>query len=385
MAGLVIRKYFAPEILFGEGCRKLTGQYAKNLGMKKVMLVTDQGVIKAGWTRQIIESLEESDIEYAVFSKVSPNPRDYEVMEGARFYKSENCDGIIAIGGGSAMDCAKGIGIVTTNNEDILYFTGVDRIKLPIPPLICIPTTAGTSSDVSQFTIILNTSERLKIAIVSKAIVPDIALIDPETTTTMNSYLIATTGIDALVHAIEAFVSKGSSSITDINAIAAIELAVKYLPIRYKDPTNGEAMSKMMLASMQAGLAFSNAILGIVHSMAHSLGGFLDLPHGECNAILLENIIDFNYDSIPERYDVIAGIFGLKFKNETALQRKAALMNSIVEFKKQLGIERKLAKLGVNISDIPILAYKAYNDPNTITNPKNTSVRDIEVIFEDAM
>jgi len=209
----VIRKFLVPEMLFGIGCRKLAGQYSKNLGITKVLIVTDPGIIKAGWLRDVIISLEKHNVDFVVFERVSPNPRDYEVIEGAQLYENEKCNGIIAVGGGSPMDCAKAIGIVTTNKKDILYFSGVDKIDVPMPPLICIPTTSGTSSDITQFTNILDSGEKFKITIISKAIVPDISLIDPETTSTMDSYLVATTGIDALVHAIEAFVSKGRSSL----------------------------------------------------------------------------------------------------------------------------------------------------------------------------
>lgn len=380
-----IRKFLVPEMLFGWGSRKLAGQYSKNLGITKVLIVTDQGIIRAGWLKDVITSLEEHNVDYVVFEQVSPNPRDYEVMEGVQVYENEKCDGIIALGGGSPMDCAKGIGIIATNKKDIVYFLGVDKINAPMPPLICIPTTSGTSSDVSQFANILYSKEKFKTVIISKAIVPDISLIDPETTSTMDSYLVATTGIDALVHAIEAFVSKGRSSFTDIHALEAIKLIVKYLPIRYNDPQNLEALEKMMLASTEAGMAFSNAILGAVHSMSHSLGGFLDLSHGECNSMLINSTISFNYDSEPARFDAIAEVFGLNFKNETSKERKNALIAKIIEFKTNLGIVRKLENVGIKSCDIPFLAKNAYIDPNHITNPKKVSLRDIEVIYEESM
>lgn len=385
MAAKNIRKFLVPEILFGAGSRKLAGIYSRNLGISKALIVTDQGVIDTGLLKDVTDSFKEQEIAYAIYKKVSPNPRDFEVMEGALSYQSEKCDGIIALGGGSPMDCAKGIGIIVSNKRNILEYSGVDKIGYPTPPLICIPTTAGSSSDVSQFSIILDTQEKVKIAIISKAIVPDIALVDPETTYTMDPYLVAATGMDALVHAIEAFVSKGSSSITDMNALEAIRLIVKYLPIRYHDPANEEAMEKMMMASMVAGLAFSNAILGAVHSMAHSLGGFLDLPHGECNAILLDHVVAYNYDSAIERYDTIAEIFGLKFHHETMEQKRKLLQKKIIEFKESLGIIRNLSSIGVKSSDIPVLARKAYEDPCLLTNPKDASAGDIEVIYEEAM
>ena len=197
----------------------MAGRYAQQFSASKVLVVTDRGVIEAGWLADIRQSLEDAGIPYHVFSNVTPNPRAAEVMEGAEVYGREGCNVIVAIGGGSPMDCAKGIGMVSSNNMNILKFEGVDKIQMPVPPLILIPTTAGTSADVSQFCIISNRDELVKIAIISKALVPDVTLIDPGTTTTMDSYLTACTGIDALVHAIEAFVSTASGPLTDMHAI----------------------------------------------------------------------------------------------------------------------------------------------------------------------
>jgi len=262
-----LRKFVAPEFIFGNGALSLAGRYALNFGARKPLVVTDPGVIDAGWTRKIIAELEAAQLDYAVFSAVSANPRDTEVMEGARFYAEEGCDVIIAVGGGSPMDCAKGIGVICTNQRNILDFEGVDNVPVPCPPLICIPTTAGTSADVSQFAIINDTDRKSKFAIISKAMVPDISLIDPATTLTMDGYLTACTGIDALVHAMEAAVSTANSPITDIHAFQAIRLIRRYLPQVIRSPDDPELREHLMLASLEAGLAFSNASLGAVHAL----------------------------------------------------------------------------------------------------------------------
>nr|HPO49099.1 iron-containing alcohol dehydrogenase [Spirochaetota bacterium] len=202
-----LRKFVAPEFVFGVGARKLSGRYLDNLGIKKVLIVTDEGVKNAGWLDKITISLEERDIDYVIYDNVSPNPRDYEVADGSEIYLKNKCSGIIAIGGGSPMDAAKGIGIVSSNGGNILDYEGVDEIKTSIPPLVCVPTTSGSSADVSQFAIITDTKRKVKIAIISKAVVPDVSLIDPETATTMDKDLTAATGLDALTHAVEALVS----------------------------------------------------------------------------------------------------------------------------------------------------------------------------------
>jgi alcohol dehydrogenase len=382
---LELRKFFAPEFIFGVGARKLAGRYAKNFGITKLLIVTDKNVRKQFYFQDVIKSLEEKNIDYAIFDDITPNPREYEVMSGVEVYIQERCKGILSIGGGTPMDCAKGIGIVVTNGKNILDFEGVDKIDRAIPPLIFIPTTAGTASEVSQFTIITNSIEKVKIAIISKSIVPDIALIDPETTLTMDSYLTACTGIDALVHAFEAYASNVASPVTDLHAIEAIKNVYTYLPKVIKEPDNIVYRGKMLYASLEAGLAFSNAILGAVHSMAHSLGGFLDLPHGECNALLLNHVINFNYNSKVEKYDNILKELGINLVNMSIEERKKVMFNTISELKLSVGIDKTLSKAGVKIVDIPTLAKKAIKDPCMATNPREATLRDVEVIYEEAL
>jgi alcohol dehydrogenase class IV len=206
-----LRKFLAPEFLFGIGARYQAGRYARNLGSSRVLLVSDPGVIAAGWTSQVRNSLEEEGLETVLFSGLTPNPKAQEVTRGVEIYRQADCDTIVAVGGGSPIDCAKGIAVVTANGGSILDYEGVDMISEPGPPLLCIPTTAGTAADLSQFAIITDQARRCKIAIISKAIVPDLSLIDPEMTTTMDPFLTACTGMDALTHAIEAAVSNAHS------------------------------------------------------------------------------------------------------------------------------------------------------------------------------
>ena len=257
---LNLRKFVMPEVVFGKGARKLAGQYAEKFSLKKVLLVTDKGIIENGWVEDVVKSLDELGIEYILFTELTPNPKDFEVMLGAESFKNNRCDGIIAIGGGSPMDLAKGVGIISTNGGMIVDYKGVDMITKAIPPMIFIPTTAGTSADVSQFGIISDTKKKIKVAIVSKNIIPDVALIDYETTLTMDNYLTACTGIDAFTHAIEAYVSKASSPLTDIHAMEAINIIYNYLPLIIKEPDNLQYREKLMFASMEAGFAFSNTL-----------------------------------------------------------------------------------------------------------------------------
>lgn len=380
-----LRKFVAPEFIFGIDARMLAGRYAKNFGAQKVLIVTDPGIMNAGWVDELLVILDDEKIPYEIYSNVTPNPREKEVMDGAEIYKDNECNSIVAIGGGSAMDCAKGIGIVSSNEGYILEFEGVDMVSNSIPPLICIPTTSGSSADVSQFAIIEDQKKRVKIAIISKAVVPDVALIDPVTTTTMDEYLTACTGMDALTHAFEAYVSNASSPLTDIHALDAIELISSNLVKAIENPEDLAFRGNMMLGSLESGLAFSNASLGAVHAMAHSLGGFLDLPHGECNAILLDHVVNFNFETGHMRYERIGQKMGLNLNGMSSEEKKQAIITRIKSLKKEVGINTTLGKIGVKTKDIEVLSKNAMEDPCIITNPRRPGDREIEKVFFNAL
>jgi len=382
---LEMRKFVAPEFVFGAGALDLAGQYAKNLGASKVFLVTDEGVSKAGWSGQVAKSIESANLPYVIFKDVTPNPRVNEVTAGTALYQETGCDAIVAVGGGSPMDCAKGIGIVSAAGGHILDYEGADKVEVPIPPLICLPTTAGSSADVSQFCIITDQKRQVKIAIVSKAVVPDVSLIDPLTTTTKDPYLTACTGLDALTHAVEAYVSTANSPITDLHAIEAIKLISGNLVETVRNPKDVLLRAKMMLASLEAGLAFSNAILGAVHAMAHSLGGFLDLPHGECNAILLEHVVAYNFPEAPFRYRNVAQALDVDTQELTDSELLDALLLRLRSLRQQCGVNRTLSELGVGSENIPILAEKACADVCLVTNPRHAEHSNLVSIYEKAL
>ena len=398
--GLELRKFLAPEFIFGVGARQLAGRYAKNLGGHKVLVISDPGVVNAGWTKDVTDSLEAAGLSAVLFTGVSPNPRMSEVMAGVALYVAEGCNALVAVGGGSPIDCAKGIGIVASNHKHILEFEGVDLVNVPMPPLICVPTTAGTSADVSQFAIISNPVEKVKFAIISKSVVPDLSLLDPATLITMNAYLTACTGLDAMTHAIEAYVSTARSSMTDLHALEAIRLLTRHLISSIQNLDDLEARSMVMQGSLQAGLAFSNAILGANHAMAHSLGGALDIAHGECNVMLLDHVIEFNYSAAPERFERIAEAMGLDLRGMVSNKRKSALLKHVRELKKKAGMVRTLGNVGVRCDDMALLSDHALKDPCMATNPrrvlggtsrssmKNRSdgiLEDIEAIYEQAL
>jgi alcohol dehydrogenase len=376
-----LRKFLVPEIVYGTGARELAGRHARNLGASRVLLVSDPGIENSGWTEQVLTSLDEAGLDTVAFTAISPNPRDHEVMAGAERYRSEGCDLIVAVGGGSPMDCAKGIGVVATNGGYITDYEGVDEIANPVPPLVFLPTTAGTSADVSQFAIISDTTRKVKIAIVSKMVIPDIALVDPQMTTTMSPALTAATGMDALCHAFEAAVSTAASPLTDMAAHAAIALVSDNLPGACREPDNIIFRDNMMMASLMAGLAFSNASLGIVHAMAHSLGGALDLAHGECNALLLEKAVAYNYPEAADQYDRLAPLLGLQISGLTSEQKTAAIAGKVAALRESIGIRQRLSDKGVRADDLPRLAAMAHRDPCLATNPRNAGPDDIATLY----
>jgi len=380
-----LRKFVAPEIIIGIDARLLIHRYLTHFNSKRPMIVTDAGVKNQPWFLEL-ETLIQSNSEHIViFDDVTPNPRDYEAMMGAEIFLSHDCDLLIAIGGGSPIDCAKCISIVSTNGGHILNYEGVDEIKLPGPPLICIPSTSGTSADISQFAIIQDSQESVKRAIISKKVVPDLALIDPIPLMTMDKYLTACTGMDALTHAIEAFVSNAHSPLTDVHALEAISLIYNNIDQAMDENRSVDTMYQMLLGSLQAGLAFSNASLGAVHAMAHSLGGLLDLPHGECNSILLEHVIALNYDAEKERYKTIAKQLDVQTHLLSDDDIREEILQKIRFMREKLHIPSSIKVASLTSDIIDHLIVNAQNDPCMVTNPRVLSTKELKSIYEQIL
>ena len=380
-----MRKFVAPEVVFGVGSLHLAGQYARNLGGSKALVVSDPGVVAAGWTQQVLDSVESAGLHSVLYTHVTANPRIDDATTGAAVYAENSCDIIIAVGGGSAIDCAKCIGLLAANRGDLREMVGVDNVGAPMPPTICIPTTAGTSADLSQFATIVDSEIKRKQLIISKAVVPDLSLIDPATLTTMDAFLTACTGLDALVHALEAYVSLGRSPLTDIHALEAMRLISSNLLQSIAAPDNLEYRTNMMLGSMEAGLAFSNASLGATHAMAHSVGGLLDLPHGLCNAMFLNGVIDFNFGYAEDRYRSAAIAMGLEVGGLSTGEIRKRLVAEIARLREAAGLGDTLSRAGVHRTEVRELAEVALHDPCVVTNPRRPGQRDIEVIYEESL
>ncbi len=379
-----IIKFVSPEIIFGQGALGQVGDSARRLGATRVFVVSDRGVADAGWISAACQHLEEEGLEYAIWTGASANPKDTEVEEGVRCYREAAADAILAIGGGSAIDAAKAIAILATNGRSIGKYEGVEKLTHALPPMISVPSTAGSGSEVSQFSIIVDSERRLKMTIVSKSLVPDICITDPLLLATVGKSLMASTGMDALCHAIEAYLSVAATCLTDIHALNAMKLIAENLTAAASTRTNVRAKTAMAVASLQSGLAFSNAILGLAHAIAHQLGGLLDMPHGEACAILLPYVMRFNLPASVDRYGNIARALGERVEGKSRREAASLAIRSVEGLLEDLGIYRRLSEIGFEASYIPRLAENAVKDVCIVTNPRDVTVEDVVRILESA-
>lgn len=382
-AAPTVSKFMAPEILYGCGALHEVGHSAGRLGGRRPLLVTDDGVLAAGWPARAVGFLDAVGLTTTVWAGVTPNPKHHEIEAGAELYLERGCDVIVALGGGSCIDAAKGIAVVVSNGGRILDYEGIDRVTRPIPPLVALPTTAGTGADLSQFAIVTDVARRVKVTLIGRALVPDISITDPRLLTTMPDWLAATTGLDALTHGVESFVSRAANFLTDRHALAAITLVRQHLIRSVERPKDLAAREGMAQASMSAGLAFSNAILGATHAISHQLGGALDLPHGVLNAVLLPHVIRFNAESHPERFTPVATALGLD-TGGPAVDTAARTADVVADFASYLGAPRRLRDLGVQADQLPSYAVTALQDVCITTNPRPLSADEVLALLRAA-
>lgn len=380
-----IIKYVTPEIIFGCGALAQVGDSMLRLGARKVFVVSDEGVINSGWVEKALSYLKLAGLEYEVYSNITSNPKDIELVEGAEQYREAECDGILAVGGGSPTDVAKAIALLATNGGVIQDYEGINKVTNPLPPMVVASSTAGAGSEVTQFAIIVDRRRNLKMTIISKSLVPDIAIVDAELLTTKSAKLTAATGIDALSHAVESYVSLAATPITEVHAIKAINLITRNLRESVASRTNLRAKRNMAMASLQAGMSFSNAILGATHAMVHQVDGLLDKHHGESNACVLPNVMEFNIMSCPAKFKRIAEAMD---EDVTGLSNWAAAEVAVKAVRRLIldtGLGQGLAKVGLEESSLPALSRNALKDACLITNPRDANEDDILEIFKRSM
>lgn len=378
--------FFMPAVsLFGANVVSELADRVTSLGGKKPLLVTDKGMTELGYTQQIVDLLEQADIPYKVFDGTVPNPTDKNIEQGVDAYQGGQCDMLISLGGGSAHDCCKGVGLVVSNGGDISDYEGLDQSKTSLPPYVAINTTAGTASELTRFTIITNTSNHVKMAIVDWRITPDLAINDPLMMVNMPPSLTAATGMDALTHAVEAYVSTAANPITDACALQAISLISRYLRVAVARGDDLEARDRMAYAQYLGGMAFNNASLGHVHAMSHQLGGMYDLPHGVCNALLLPHVCEANLMAAQERYADIAEALGENIDGLAIREAAQMAIEAIRCLSSDVGIPRTLSELGVQDKDIETMVKHAQQDVCAATNPRRLNDQEVAAIFRAAM
>lgn len=368
---------------FGEGASKKLGEMALGMGAKKAFVVYDKGVKAAGIVDGLLASLQAAGIESIEYDGVLPNPPDTQVEEAAAIARAANIDIIVAVGGGSSIDSAKAINILLTNPSPINQYAGLNMVKVPGKPLIAIPTTAGTASEVTAFSIVTDTAQTKKMVIGGQFVGATIALADPLLTVGMPPKITASTGLDALTHAIEAYVSKAAMIPTDVMALRAISLICNNIVTATKDGSNVEARSAMLLGSMMAGFAFNSAVLGLVHSIAHPLSAHFHLPHGVANAIGLPYVMEYNAQTAPARFKEIAAAMGIDVTGMSDAAAAQAAVELVKNFNKELEIPT-LKDCGVTKDMFDRLAEDALQEISTLFNPRDPSKEDVLAILEKA-
>jgi len=379
--------YFIPTVsLMGVGAHKQAPAQVKALGGTSVFLVTDAYLGRPGGMADDIKAMLEAEgIKVSLFAGAEPNPTDKNVHDGFESYKQSGADTIVTLGGGSAHDCGKGIGLLATNGGNIRDFEGLDKSKKPMPPFIAINTTAGTASEMTRFAVITNTSNHVKMAIADWHTTPNVAINDPLLMVGMPPALTAATGMDALTHAVEAYVSVAATPVTDSAALMAIRLIATNLRNAVANGQNMEARDKMAYAEYLAGMAFNNAGLGYVHAMAHQLGGLYNLPHGVCNAILLPHVETYNIIACPERFVDVAIEMGENIEGLSVRDAADKAITAIQKLSADVGIPSGLAQLKANEKDFEVMAGNALKDICSLFNPRTATLDDIIAIYKAAM
>ena len=377
--------FMPPAVIFGSGTAEQIGEESRKLGGSKGLIITDDILLKLGMLDSIKQSLTQAKIQFTIYSGVFAEPTTEFVEEGLEVYKDNGCDFLLAIGGGSAIDTAKAIAILATNPVSIEKCQGPNKVDKDCAPMIAVPTTAGTGSEVTQFTIITDTKRDVKMLIASPRIIPQKAIVDPLLTLSMPRGLTGATGIDALTHAIEAYVSVKAQPMSDIFALSAIELISGSLRQAWANGNNKEAREKTMLGALQAGIAFSNSSVALVHGMSRPIGAYFHVPHGVSNAALLSVVTEFSLIGNPERYARIAQAMGENVEGLTVMEAAEVAAESITRLIEDIEIP-SLSDLGVEEEKLDELASKmaeaAIDSGSPSNNPRQATKEEIIELYK---
>ena len=384
----MVNRFILNEVsYFGPGARKELPGVVARLGFKKALVVTDKGLMKFGVAKMVLDVMDAAGIAYDIFDDVKPNPTVSNVKAGIEACKAAGADFIVAIGGGSSMDTAKGIGIVVNNPEfsDIVSLEGVADTKKKSLPIIALPTTAGTAAETTINYVIIDETRQAKMVCVDPNDIPCVAIIDAELMYSLPKGLTAATGMDAMTHAIEGLITKAAWELSDMFEIKAIEMIYKYLPIAVDEPTNPVGRDGMAVAQYVAGMAFSNVGLGVDHGMAHPLSALFDVPHGVACAMLLPTVMRFNMPAAVDKYADIARACGVFEDGMTPEQAAEAACRAIEDLSARVGTNKRLTELGITEADIPALADQAIADVCTPGNPRPVTRDDIVALYHQIL
>ncbi|CEH28597.1 alcohol dehydrogenase [Aneurinibacillus migulanus] len=371
-------------IEFGIGKVKELGRRIRELGGNRVLVVTDKGLVEHGVAGKVLAVLEQEKLDYVVYDETKPNPRDVDCIAAYGLAQGKEIDFIVGLGGGSSMDTAKAVGTLLSHGGELSDWYGLNTLKKTIIPLICLPTTAGTGSEITFFSVITDTVTQLKMNIVDVHVAPRIALLDPELTLTLPPSVTASTGMDALTHAIEAYTCTIAEPITDGLALHAIDLIVEHLPTAVQNGNHLIARKNMLAASLIAGIAFGNSDVGGVHCMAEAMGGLYDTPHGVANSILLPYVFEYNIPSNPQKHAVVAQRLGARKEGKSTEELAYEGVRLLKQLAETVGIP-KMKELGyVNPKDFPYLAEGAIHNVSAPSNPRKASQEDYIRLFEKA-
>ena len=375
-------EFLAPtRIIFGAGSIHTLPEEIKNLDGKRILVCACTSETNTGF---VSKTLQESGIQVTFFNEIGPNPTEVVIQKGLEIAKKTGSDLFIGLGGGSAIDTAKAIGLLTTNPGRLEDYEGANLLKNPPPPIIAIPTTAGSGSEVTGSTVIIDEKRDYKASVRSPFLYPKVAVIDPQLLTTLPQDVAAYTGIDALTHAIEAFISTKSSILTDSLAIQAVRLISGNLRVFVANPENMEAASAMALGSLLAGIAFANARVGTVHAMSHPLSGHFDTPHGLANAVLLPTVMEFNLTGNPQKMAFLAEVVGERIEGLSTVESAGKLIDAIKKFLKDLNIPDNLKEIGISKEAINRMAEDAAKSGIAEFNPRKTSISDMIDLYNKA-
>lgn len=384
----MVQRFILNEVsYFGPGARKSIVTEVNRLGLKKALVVTDKGLIQFGVAKMVTDVLDEAGICYEIFSDVKPNPTVTNVNQGVAAFKAAEADFLIAIGGGSSIDTAKAVGIIINNPEfaDVVSLEGVAPTKHKSVPIIALPTTAGTAAETTINYVIIDEEKQKKMVCVDPNDIPAVAIIDAELMYSLPKSLTAATGMDALTHAIEGYITKGAWELSDMFEIEAIRMIHKYLETAVFDPKNPVGRNGMAVAQYVAGMAFSNVGLGLVHGMAHPMGSLFDIPHGVANALLLPTVMEFNAETSLEKYAEIAKAMDAYEEGMSVEEAAAAACKAVKDLAIKVGIPQHLTELGITEADIDKLAAQAIEDVCTPGNPKEVTIDDIKALYKKVL